>query len=437
MLLQFLSLKRDQRYDEAIALVQPLLHDDNCDANLRRAYGVLLAEKIEQEVRVRQYDHAMEWLDLFTQANFPEDEVGVYKQLTDALRSLVKQLAPLGASAQKHLDAMFDRIQTLPLHVTGINFSIFITFTLKCKQWTRCNEFAYWCGWEHLMPNDFKPFLTQSGQKILAQAEKICIRMANYLLDNKLHDEIPAFIPRLTKLYNEHPEYTYPPYYLTLLYIELGQLDSARETLMPFIRKKSRDFWVWQLMAQVQEQPEAKLACYCKALLCGSRKEEMLVKLYAEAANAFLQNGRLPLAKWLIDQVCAIRRKMNWHISHELINLTRQAWYRSIIAAKDEAYIQEQAQKAEILVLGHVQKPKNNRQSSNDTAKPFSGKLKKTPKGFGFVRDTHLGDIYIPARLAEKLTDGALVCGKAQEKLDTKKNKMGYAAIKIHSTHQH
>lgn len=429
MLQQLLTLKRTHQLDAAFALAQPLVHDDSCDQTFLRTYGVLLGEMLLRDAQAKQFNQCMQWLDFFKQSSFPEDEIGVYRTLVDALRVFVEQL-PEDNRSERYLSSMLDSIQTLPLHVAGISYSIFVAKTLKCKHFSRLGEFAYWCGLDHLQAKDFLPFQTTSGVKIISLAEKLSNAIAKYLLESKQKDLIADFIPKLQALYSAHPDYVYPPYYLTLLYMEIGEYDEAQQVLLPFIRKKSRDFWVWQLMAKLHSDIETKLACLCKAIVCGSRKEEMLVSLYEEAAGVFKQANELAMAKWLYNRAITLRQSNNWRISHELMDITRQNWYISTSENKNNTFLTQEAEKAELFVLGKIQSKRSTKCHPNDK-RSFQGKIKKNAAGFGFVRDTKLGDIFIPAHLAANLQDGSIVRGKAIEKMDPKKQRLSLAAIKI------
>jgi hypothetical protein len=270
----------------------------------------------------------------------------------------------------------------------------------------------------------------------MSRAEQLSIRIAKYLVETKQEDKIIAFIHQLRELYQAHPEYTYPPYFLTQLYLLIDDRKQAKATLLPFVRKKSRDFWVWQRMAEVESDLGNKVTYYAKAIHCGSRKEEMLVSLYEDAASVMVQTGFLPFAKWLTDRAREIRYRNQWRESDVLRALVSAPWYANTTANKDEQWLQEQANHAEILALGKVQKTRTTHSNPPQQSAPknFRGPLRIAPAGYGFVHDKQLGDIYVPQELVAAHRHGEIVSGLAKEKFDKKKQRMSLAAYKINKS---
>ncbi len=430
---QVAQLQRQGQLDEACALAQTILQDGNADANVLRIYGMVLADIIKRESEKYYFDSALNALQLFSLTPLPEDEVGVYNHLTESLSIFITRLTERTGYEQR-LNRCFDLITPLPIRTAGFSYILLVKKVLKLKAWTRQGEFAYWCGLNHLRAEDYEPFVTTSGNKIMSLAEQLSIRIAKYLVETKQVDKIAEFIPQLSELYQAHPEYTYPPYFLTQLYLLIDDREQAKATLLPFVRKKSRDFWVWQRMAEVENNLTDKVTYYAKAIHCGSRKEEMLLSLYEDAANVMVQMGLLPFAKWLADRACEIRYRNRWRESDVLRTLMSESWYATVTATKDDQWLQEKANQAEIIALGRVQHAVSKQKSRMPQTKKqaFSGKLKIAHAGYGFVHDNQLGDIYVPQELVTAHRHGEIVSGLAKEKFDKKKQRMSLVAQTIH-----
>jgi hypothetical protein len=429
---QVAQLQRQGQLDEACKLAQNILQEDRADANVLRIYGMVLADIIKRESEKYYFDAALNALQLFSLIPLPKDEVAVYKQLTDSLSIFFIRLTERPGYEQR-LNRCFDLITPLPIHAAGFSYSLLVKKVLKLKTWTRLGEFAHWCGLSHLRAEDYESFVTTSGNKIMSLAEQLSIRIAKYLAETKQLDKIVEFIPQLSELHQTHPEYTYPPYFLTQLYLLIDNREQAKATLLPFVRKKSRDFWVWQRMAEVESHLDKKVTYYAKAIHCGSRKEEMLLSLYEDAADIMAQTSFFPFAKWLTDRAREIRYRNRWRESDVLKTLMSEPWYATTTANKDDQWLQEKANQAEIIALGRVQHPAPKQKSRMPQAQrqAFSGKLKIAPAGYGFVHDNQLGDIYVPLELAASHRHGETVSGLAKEKFDKKKQRMSLVAHTI------
>lgn len=424
---EILQLRNTGHIIEAYTAAKQLFISDDKNINNARLFALLANELTVYHAGQSDFDLCLSIIqDLVLLSSIPSQEIGIYNHMAHSVRIFAQQLNERPNPNLTKMDQCFDCIKTIPLYHAGLGFSILVSTIFKIKSWSRLNEFAYWCGWEHLRDEDFEPFITQQNTKIMALAEQIAIKMAKYLLEKNIQEDILSFIPKLQELSKKYPKYTYPPYYLTKLFIVVGDHSNAKKVLIPFVKKKQRDFWVWELMAEVHKDSHERICFICKAIECGNKKEEMLLSLYEKAVTLFVDMNQLSTAKWLVERSCLIRQKNHWRIPDELIYFTRQTWFVNISSSRDNQYIKEQANKAEQLALGRVQ-------NMSDSKLNFTGRIKKNISGFGFVRDAKIGDVFVSEKFASNFNDGDLIRGQAIKKFDNKKQKMGLSAIKINN----
>ena len=222
-------------------------------------------------------------------------------------------------------------------------------------------------GLDALAPSDYLP-VVYNDQKLMSLAEQVYIAYAKGLIDaiNYLHtnvrssnyilycEEARSFLKRLETIEDTHPEYQYTLYYIVKIMLVLGENHQIIERLIPFVQRKSKDFWVWQQMAQVLEKTNksAALACCCKGLLCRS-EEDKVVGLREYAAIIFADQGYYQEAKTEIEIVDSTRQRY-WGkgITNEaLLAIMRSDAYRS--AERNEnnrAFYRKHAAPAEDLV---------------------------------------------------------------------------------------
>lgn len=433
LLTEIQQLRREDRLKEAYQKAQEYLTLEEPDCEVLRLYVLIGTDMAQRYIVANEFDACLSIIADFGRLVIPNEEIGVYKNIANIVRSFVLKIQEKSTPDFLLLNQLFDAVKPISLHHAGVSFSILLKSMLKLKKWSRLGEFAHWCGIENLSAEDYQPFITNQGKKVMSLAEQLSIAVAKYLLELCNEELTKAYIQQLSELYQSHTDYTYPPYFLAKLYISINQQDQAHEVLLPFVRKKSRDFWVWQLMAEIQHDKDKKVMYYAKALDCGSRKEDMLVSLYEEAADYFVQAGYYSMAKWMIEHALQIRQRNNWHISLELQYITRQAWFINTTAMRDAKFIQEQSQKAEVEALGRVQMQNkgNHKPTAQNEAVSFGGTLKRNSAGFGFVKDKIIGDVFIPQSIILNHQNGEAINGKAVKKFDKKKQQWGYAAIKI------
>jgi tetratricopeptide (TPR) repeat protein len=153
--------------------------------------------------------------------------------------------------------------------------------------------------------------------------------------------------------YMSFPENEWCPYYYGQLLVKTGDLERARELILPIVRRKRGEFWAWDKLAATfgPDQGEIRLACLCKALQCGVKNEGFLVKIHQKLAQIFAELERFPEAKYETERAVQIREANDWKIPQPLRNMQSASWYSDAAAAtnNDDLY-REYAPRAEEII---------------------------------------------------------------------------------------
>lgn len=346
------------------------------------------------------------------------------------------------------------------------------------------------------MEEDYRPGIGPLGQKMMALVEQLYIGYAKALArqvaephpdtPEQVHERVEAFMPRLSALIEHHPEYPYPLYFKAKLLLALRQPQQVSELLLPFVRSKSRDFWVWQTLGEAYEQSDAPLAlsCYCRGLQC-TTKEEMLVNLRESAARLMAASGDASAARYELERAAAARLQA-WHKPSKALETARQqpwfqqaqpvennqAYYTTHAARAEELLFADQAELILITYVNAMKQIVNFIREGNQSGffkysrltqnppkvdtlcrvvfqsysptgpsrvswmqpwpgdplqtpffRPFSGTVQVRPRGFGFVKD-----VFVEPRWIEQcgLQDGETVHGVAVRSYDRKKEQYGW-----------
>ncbi|HIW10863.1 MAG TPA: hypothetical protein H9888_05095 [Candidatus Rikenella faecigallinarum] len=221
-------------------------------------------------------------------------------------------------------------------------------------------------GW---MPEDYRTSTTPKGQKVMSLVEQIYIAYAKALLrlmDNpapevldKVQARLKAFMQLLTRLIEQHPEYPYPLYFKAKLLLAAGESQQVSDLLLPFVRSKSHDFWVWQVLGEAFEGKDRELAlsCYCRGLLCKAG-DEMVVNLRESAARLMLAAGDAAAARYELERAAAARQA-TWNKASKALEAARsEAWFaRTTPATDNRAYYTAHAERAEELLFASDAEP--------------------------------------------------------------------------------
>ena len=215
---------------------------------------------------------------------------------------------------------------------SSVGHSYLLQSFLKFGNWPEMPDFFDWWNLDNLTSGDYTPYVNQKGQKMMTLAERAFIANSKALL--KLNDlgRIEEFLPKLDILMNNHKEMMYPGYFYGKLLLALGSnSDEALKVIIPFVRKKTTEFWVWQLLSDVfTDDEEKQLACLLRAVHCRT-KETFLGKVHIKLANLYIKRRQFNSARYHIDAVIRCYVSQGWRLPTEIDCWIHQPWLNSTI----------------------------------------------------------------------------------------------------------
>lgn len=229
-----------------------------------------------------------------------------------------------------------DKLSALFLELENYDFkasrghSYLLQCYLKFDAWPMLADFFDWWNLDNLTQEDYTPFVTPKGQKMMTLAERAFIANSKALL--KLNDagRIEEFLPKLDTLMNNHEEMMYPGYFYGKLLLALGSdADEALKVVIPFARKKSTEFWVWELLSDVFSNDEEKqLACLLRAVHCHTQ-ESFLGKVRIKLATLYIRRLQFGSAKYHIEQITRCYASQGWHLPDVVNGWIHQTWMKT------------------------------------------------------------------------------------------------------------
>lgn len=480
------ELRKNGNLDGAYSLAIQCLLDEPTNIWVRHAMSWVLLDKMKSASNIVPLLEQVADLDLDCR-----QESMFYDALTWRIAQYVKSLD----LRSPQVDVIFNIIKDFSFKPSqGYSF-LFKAFHAHRGSWLRYIEFCEWWGFYNFLPEDYCKYKISSGQEVMSLVEQAYIGYAKVLIGaTNAEERIYAFLPQLEKIYSEHNEYQYPPYFLAKLYLKIDNRSAAMEVLLPFLRRKSTDYWVWQTVGDVATDDNVKFSCYSKALLCRA-KPEMLVAIKEAYAIMLADRKLYNEAKTEIEQIIAIRNNNGWRLTENINNLICLEWYDLATQLKSNVKCYETHQQAAIdlfasdltrlsvlVVAINKQKKIVNYVTSDRQNGAFNYmRVMKTPptvgdkldvffaqfgtdgfgkatlvrpcatpdvwagkviefagtlcvdhaRGFGIVR--FLGkQIFVPRQLVEGSVNGDFVEGEAVASFDKKQQKNGWTAFKIH-----
>ena len=291
--------------------------------------GWALRYLIEEDARSGCYDKVITHLDeLQALDQIPQDEIDkIYENINFWIGYLAKKsFSPTGFDTPTKLSALFNRLKDKSF-ASGRGYSMLLGGFIRCTAWHELPDFLDWWNLDKLAQEDYIPYRTEKGKTLMSLAERAFIAKSKALL--RLNDlgRIEEFLPQLDTLMTNHTEMTYPGYFYGKLLLSLGATpDDALKVIIPFARKKSSEFWVWQLISDVfVNDSQKQLACLLRAVHCHTQ-ENFLCNIRIKLAQLYETKLDYNRARHHIDIVTRTFAKNGWPLRYELDMLIHRPW---------------------------------------------------------------------------------------------------------------
>ena len=324
---------------------------------VQREVGWALYYLIRKDAEGGDYENLTTHLDEFLsldQLTIANDSV-VYDMVLFWIGYIAKKhFNPSSPDTPVRLTSLFSRLKSYSFSPSK-GYSMLIEGFCRFTAWDELLDFIDWWGLDNLMDEDYRKVEISTGQKIISVAERVYISVSKGLLRKNDRGKIESFLPRLEWLEEHHPQMTYPGYFHGKLLLALGrsQEESLKVTIS-FARRKSSEFWIWQLLSEVfADEADKHLSCLLRAVNCHTQ-EKYLGKVRMKLADFYTRRGELALAKYQIDVVTRTYLTEGWSLPHEVDYWIHQPWINTVKGI-DKAPIDYMAITNDILLEGSAE----------------------------------------------------------------------------------
>lgn len=280
----------------------------------------MLKKDIENRDNIAFYNHIEEVtnLNLLTTST---DSL-FFDTLLWILAEFVKSIPMSNLQELDKLFSLFNKYTFNP----SKGYSYLLKSCLGFETWKHLIDFLEWWNLNNLLPEDYQQIELENGPKIMSLAERAYIAYSKALLRLNDKEKIRHFLPKIEKLMDERPNMLYPGYYCGKLMLAAEtSRENALNAVMPFIRKKQSEFWIWQLLSDIyKEDAEICLACLLRAVHCKTQ-EKFLGKVRMKIASIYLSRTDYSRAKYHIEQIMQCYMREGWHLPYEVQNWTRES----------------------------------------------------------------------------------------------------------------
>ncbi|MBV6655706.1 MAG: hypothetical protein KI786_18190 [Mameliella sp.] len=336
------ALRKSGQLQEALAAAQTWLTNEPENIWAKRAISWVYYDYLKGHVAKGDFDQVCIQLENIGGLQLPEDEEMVFEKIAYSLGKFFFQLAK--EDEAKDAYSLFKKIKGLTFPKPSEAYSFLLKAMHKAfKEAPQYREVIEWWGLENLRPSDFKKE-EYNGKRIMSVAEQVLIAYSRQLLPSKAdiafgHEvdtvAIQQHIELLKDKISRYPELSLLQYFEAKLMLATHQEEDALKVILPFVRRKQRDFWTWQILAEtLEDNPEGQIACYIKALQC-QIEGSFLVNIRSKLAGHLIRKQQYAEARYEIEQSILARQDKGWRISGQLQNWQKEEWYKNTDTRSD------------------------------------------------------------------------------------------------------
>lgn len=305
----------------------------------QRELGWALYYKIKSAYDNRDYQEIVAVLDDFAtldMLSYPDDKLIFDNILYKIAMYVHYNLIPTDLDTPAKLSTFFNRLRGFIFQPSEA-YSFLLKSFLKGENWPEMADFLDWWNLDNLTTEDYTPYVNQRGQRLMTTAERAFIANSKALLRLNDPERTNSFLPKLNALMEAHPEMIYLGYFYGKLLVSLGEnADETLRVVVPFVRRKTTEFWAWQLMSDVftaDSDQDKKMACLLRAVN-GNTQENFLGKIRIKLASLFIQRNEFNRARHQIDKVVHCYYSQGWHLPIEIQQWIHETWFNN--ATSDE-----------------------------------------------------------------------------------------------------
>jgi hypothetical protein len=347
-------LRKTGQLDEAFELAKYDLDCDPDDDWNKRAMVWVYYEYLKIAQENRDFNSLIEQIENIEKLNLPDSEKLVFDSVA---WQVGKYLFAQNDVSIQYLNKLFDSIKDFSFTVKTDSYSYLIkAFKKHAGEWLRFIEFAEWWGLNNFKEDDYAKFTLDNGREIPATAESVYIAVSKLLLKPPVDiEKIQKFVPEIASISALYPKMQYPPFYHAKLMIALGNKKEFLKAFIPFARKKTRDFWVWDLLSDAFDKTDPKyVACICRSLLCRA-PEKFTVNVHDKMVKWLITEKMYAEAKNEIQKIIDIRTQNNWKIPKEILDYKKTDWWKNTkMNNSNIEFYKKNAPQADTILLGDL-----------------------------------------------------------------------------------
>ena len=202
-------------------------------------------------------------------------------------------------------------------------------------------------------PEDFRESQRDDGKVFPPLFETVLQRASKEAANGGSPTEMRYIMPYLDDGLKRFPDNVWLKLNMVKLLRGLERMEDARRLAADFARSKAGEYWTWELVGDLADDPAMRLSCYAKALTC-SDDDTFVTKVRLKFAS-LIASDHPGQARAEVERVIEHRRREGNRISAEADRMARSEWFLAATAVPSgRSFYDRFKLQAEELLFSHL-----------------------------------------------------------------------------------
>lgn len=288
----------------------------------------VLTDLLQKHCLLDNKEQFFAYLDEFYELDIPARDSVIHENIMWQVGKFIKELTRSEAPSEV-FDNLFAKIAHVQLPPKTSLFTFITSSALESKEYnTSYLNLLIHQRLRHLPPNHFEA-INEDGEKKPSLGEQILLTIAKVLTakDSPNKSDIKILLEELDFVEVHYPNIPYTAYYRAKAHDASGNKQDAELAILEYIRKRSKEYLGWELLADIVNDPIRKMRALSKAIICHTRAGQLLrpqMKLY----HMFLNEQQYDIAKALYYTINDTKRELGKGITDEWKSHQKLEWFK-------------------------------------------------------------------------------------------------------------
>lgn len=324
------DLRREGDVFQAYELAKERLSKKPNQELVKKDLARVITDLLQKNCFLAQEEQFFTYLDEFYALEVPLRDSVIHENIMWQVGKFIKELTRSEAPAE-----VFDRLYAKIAHVelpAGTSLFTFITSSaLESKEFNESYlQILIHQRLRHLPANHFVA-INEDGEKKASLGEQILLTIARGLTaqEKPKKSDIKILLEELQFVEENYPNIPFTAYYRAKAYDAVGDKKNAESSVLDYIRKRSKEYLAWELLADITPNKTRKMRALSKAIICHTRPGQLLrpqMKLY----HMFLDEQQYDIAKALYQLITNTKKELGKNITDDWKAHQKFDWFKKV-----------------------------------------------------------------------------------------------------------